>query len=89
MAAVVNGAVGILILSRASWIREATRQLGALLIFDEITIDWQLVCGAAHLGLGGMPDMAVFAKALGNGHPMAAVIGSRTAMEGARSAFIG
>ena len=32
--------------------------------------------------------MAVFAKALGNGHPMAAVIGTRAAMEGAHNSFI-
>jgi glutamate-1-semialdehyde 2,1-aminomutase len=70
------------------FVREATRQAGALLIFDEITIGWRLVCGGAHLRLGVTPDLAVFAKALGNGHPMAAVIGTRTAMEGAHSSFI-
>jgi glutamate-1-semialdehyde aminotransferase len=32
--------------------------------------------------------MAVFAKSLGNGHPMAAVIGTAEAMEGAHGSFI-
>ncbi|OGD21557.1 MAG: aminotransferase class III [Candidatus Aminicenantes bacterium RBG_16_63_16] len=61
---------------------------GALVVFDEITIGWRLVCGGAHLGFGVAPDIAVFAKALGNGHPMAAVIGTAAAMEGAHGSFI-
>jgi glutamate-1-semialdehyde 2,1-aminomutase len=70
------------------FVREAARRVGALLIFDEITIGWRLLCGGAHLKWGVIPDMAVFAKALGNGHPMAAVIGTRAAMEGGHSSFI-
>lgn len=70
------------------FVREAAHRVGALLIFDEITIGWRLLCGGAHLKWGVIPDMAVFAKALGNGHPMAAVIGTRTAMEGAHTSFI-
>ncbi|MCE5250384.1 aminotransferase class III-fold pyridoxal phosphate-dependent enzyme, partial [bacterium] len=42
----------------------------------------------AHLKFGVVPDIAVFAKALGNGHPVAAVIGTPEAMEGAHSSFI-
>jgi len=70
------------------FVREAARRVGALVIFDEITIGWRLLCGGAHLKWGVIPDMAVFAKALGNGHPMAAVIGTRAAMEGGHSSFI-
>jgi glutamate-1-semialdehyde 2,1-aminomutase len=44
--------------------------------------------GGAHLDFGVEPDMAVFAKALGNGHPIAAVIGKATTMEAAQSTFI-
>jgi glutamate-1-semialdehyde 2,1-aminomutase len=64
------------------------RAAGALVVYDEITIGWRLVCGGAHLRLGVNPDIAVFAKALGNGHPMAAVIGTAEAMEGAHGSFI-
>jgi len=67
---------------------EGAHQCGALLIFDEITIGWRLACGGAHLNFGVEPDMAIFAKALGNGHPIAAVLGTRAAMEGAHSSFI-
>lgn len=65
-----------------------TRDAGAVLIFDEITIGWRRRLGGSHLGLGTRPDMAVFAKALGNGHPIGAVIGTESAMEGAHTSFI-
>jgi glutamate-1-semialdehyde 2,1-aminomutase len=70
------------------FVRQGAHQCGALLIFDEISIGWRLACGGAHLKFGVEPDMAIFAKALGNGHPMAAVIGTREAMDGAHSSFI-
>ena len=69
-------------------VRGETRRVGAALIFDEITIGWRLNFGGAHLRFGVAPDMAVFAKALGNGHPIAAVIGTKAAMEGAHGSFI-
>ena len=34
------------------------------------------------------PDIAVFAKAMGNGHPMAAIIGRRNVMQAAQDSFI-
>ena len=70
------------------FVRDGAHRVGALLIFDEITIGWRLNYGGAHLRLGVHPDLAVFAKALGNGHPMAAVIGTRAAMAGAQGSFI-
>lgn len=70
------------------FVRESVHRCGALLIFDEITVGWRLCFGGAHLRLGVNPDMAIFAKALGNGHPMAAVIGTRAAMAGAHGSFI-
>ncbi len=69
-------------------VRDGAHDVGALLIFDEITIGWRLCYGGAHLKFGVSPDMAVFAKALGNGHPMAAVIGTGKAMSAARDSFI-
>lgn len=69
-------------------IREETARRGILLIFDEITIGFRLCLGGSHLKYGVVPDMAIFAKALGNGHPIAAVIGTRKAMEGANVSFI-
>jgi len=69
-------------------VRDVASRAGAVLIFDEITIGWRLHYGGAHLQLGVHPDIAVFAKSLGNGHPMAAVIGTVEAMEGAHTSFI-
>ncbi|HHW32145.1 MAG TPA: aminotransferase class III-fold pyridoxal phosphate-dependent enzyme [Clostridiaceae bacterium] len=69
-------------------VREETKKRGIILIFDEITIGWRRNYGGAHLELGVYPDIAIFGKALGNGHPIGAVIGTREAMEGADKSFI-
>ncbi|HRY70467.1 MAG TPA: aminotransferase class III-fold pyridoxal phosphate-dependent enzyme [Phycisphaerae bacterium] len=69
-------------------VRELCAKCGAVLVVDEITAGWRLVLGGAHLKYGWQPDMAVFAKALGNGHPMAAVIGRAAIMQAAQSSFI-
>ena len=69
-------------------VKQLTSKCGALLIFDEITIGWRLCFGGAHLKYQVQPDMAIFAKALGNGHPIAAVLGTKEAMEGANISFI-
>lgn len=70
------------------YIRDKVHGAGALLIFDEITIGWRLCHGGSHLRFGVNPDIAVFAKALGNGHPIGAVIGTEQAMEGTQGSFI-
>ena len=70
------------------FIRDKAHQCGALMILDEITVGWRLVFGGAHLKFGINPDMAIFAKAMGNGHPIGAVIGTSEAMEGAHKSFI-
>ncbi len=70
------------------FVRDTAHRAGALVIFDEITIGWRLALGGAHLKFGVNPDMAVFAKALGNGHPIGAILGTREAMRGAQESFI-
>lgn len=70
------------------YVKNTVHKCGALLIFDEITIGWRYTFGGSHLKLGTNPDMAVFAKAMGNGHPIAAVIGTKEAMDGAHESFI-
>ena len=69
-------------------IRDEAHRVGALLIFDEITIGWRLTFGGSHKLTNVTLDIATFAKALGNGHPIAAVIGTEEAMEGAHTSFI-
>lgn len=70
------------------YVREQAHKCGALLIFDEITIGWRLCYGGSHLKFGVTPDIAIFAKALGNGYPIGAVMGTREAMFGANTSFI-
>lgn len=69
-------------------IRKIADDIGAVLIFDEITIGWKLAFGGAHLKYGVNPDIAVFAKAISNGYPMAAVIGRKNIMQSAQDTFI-
>lgn len=69
-------------------VRDLTHGAGALLIFDEITIGLRRCLGGSHIRLGVNPDMAMFGKSLGNGHPIAAVIGTQAAMAGAEDSFI-
>lgn len=69
-------------------IRERTQKLGIVLIFDEVSSGWRLNLGGAHLSLGVDPDIAVFAKAISNGYPMAAIIGKSEIMGFAQDTFI-
>lgn len=69
-------------------VRRLCDQCGAALVFDEITTGWRMHLGGVHLAYGVMPDMAVFGKALGNGHPMAAVLGREPFMRAAQETFV-
>ena len=69
-------------------VRDLCNATGAVLVFDEITAGWRIGLGGAHLRYGVEPDIAVFAKAISNGHPMAAVIGRADVMQAAQESFI-
>lgn len=69
-------------------VRAVADRIGAVLIFDEVSAAFRLNTGGAHLTLGIEPDMAVFAKAMSNGYPMAAVIGRHEIMRAAAISFI-
>lgn len=69
-------------------VRRLANKIGAVLIFDEITIGWRLCYGGAHLKYKINPDMAVFAKGTSNGYPFAAIIGKRKIMQAAQTSFI-
>ena len=71
-----------------STIEIKTKEIGAVLIVDEITAGWRLCVGGAHLILGINPDIAVFGKAISNGFPMGAIIGKSEVMEAAQDTFI-
>ncbi|MBZ0294548.1 MAG: aminotransferase class III-fold pyridoxal phosphate-dependent enzyme [Anaerolineae bacterium] len=69
-------------------VRDLAHRHGALLIFDEVSSGWRLSIGGVQAYLGITPDMTVVAKAMSNGYPMGAVVGSRDAMEPAKRMFI-
>lgn len=69
-------------------IREVCTDEGMVLVFDEVSAGFRLCAGGSHLKLGIAPDMAVFAKAMTNGYPVAAVIGKGDAMQAAQDTFI-
>jgi len=69
-------------------VRDLAGELGAVLIFDEITTGFRMTDGGIHLLSSVNPDIAVFAKAMANGYAMAAVIGTEAVMQAAQTTFI-
>lgn len=69
-------------------VRELCNRYGAILVFDEISSGWRFRLGGIHLDFGINPDIAVYAKAIGNGHPMGAIVGRAGVMEAAQTSFI-
>lgn len=69
-------------------VRNIANRIGAVLIFDEVTSGFRVNIGGIHATYGVDPDIAVFGKALGNGYPIAAVIGRKGVMNSAQSTFI-
>jgi len=63
------------------FLREATRDAGALLVFDEVITGFRVSPGGAQQLYGIEPDLTVLGKVLGGGLPAAAFGGPRAAME--------
>ena len=61
-------------------IRALTKEFGALLIFDEVKTGFRFARGGAAEFFGITPDLATYAKAMGNGYPAAAFGGSDEVM---------
>ena len=65
---------------------EAVRRLcddnGIVLIYDEVITGFRVALGGAQQRYGVVPDLAVFAKAIASGFPLAAVAGRADIMEG-------
>jgi glutamate-1-semialdehyde 2,1-aminomutase len=69
-------------------VRQIATDNKTVLIFDEVSSAFRLNCGGAHLLYKVVPDIAVFGKALSNGYPMAAIIGTAGVMQAAQDSFI-
>ena len=69
-------------------VKEVAKEIGAVLVFDEVSSGFRVSTGGAHLVLGVNPDIAVLSKAMGNGYPIAAIIGTADVMQAAQNTFI-
>jgi len=69
-------------------VRSLADEIGAVFIIDEISAAFRMNSGGAHLLSDVEPDIAVFSKALGNGYPIAAIIGKADIMQAAQNTFI-
>ena len=56
-------------------VKDIAHKHGALLIFDEICSGFHFGLGGAQKKFGVRPDLACFGKAMGNGFPIACVVG--------------
>ncbi len=69
-------------------IRKLATKKKIVLIFDECTSGFRQTYGGLHKYFKVNPDIAVFGKSLGNGHPITAIIGKKKIMNCAQSSFI-
>jgi glutamate-1-semialdehyde 2,1-aminomutase len=69
-------------------VRNLVTKNGAVLIVDEVSSGYRITPGGAHLKYDLRPDIAVFAKAMGNGYPIGAIIGIGEVMDAAQKTFI-
>ena len=70
------------------YIRDYTKKNNITLIFDECTSGFRQTYGGLHLKYKINPDICILGKALGNGYPINAVIGTKKVMIKAKSSFI-
>jgi len=69
-------------------VRDLATENNIILIFDECTSGFRETFGGLHKKYDVEPDMAIFAKALGNGYAISACIGRQEFMQAAQQTFI-
>jgi len=69
-------------------VRKLATDNNIVLIFDECTSGFRETFGGLHKKFDVEPDIAIFAKALGNGYAISACIGRKEFMSAAESTFI-
>jgi glutamate-1-semialdehyde 2,1-aminomutase len=62
-------------------LRESTRRLGIVLVFDEVVTGFRLALGGAQEYYGIGPDLVAYGKALGGGFPLGAYAGRADLMD--------
>lgn len=68
-------------------LREICTRAGAALILDDVRCCLRLSHGSSWDGIGVEPDLSAWSKALGNGHPIAAVLGRDALRDAATQLF--
>lgn len=79
------------VLADVEWLRELRAhcdRVGAVLIFDEVKTGFRLHRGGAQALLGVTPDLTTLGKAIANGYPLAAVVGSSRVMQATQRTWI-
>lgn len=71
-----------------NFVRDLTRQNGAILIFDEIITGFRFSLGGAQELFNIKPDLSCFGKAMGNGMPISAIVGKSEIMKEMEEVFI-
>lgn len=69
-------------------VRKLATDNNIVLIFDECTSGFRETFGGLHKKYNVEPDIAIFAKALGNGYAISACIGRQEIMQAAQKTFI-
>ncbi len=69
-------------------VRDLATENNIILIFDECTSGFRETFGGLHKKYNVEPDMAIFAKALGNGYAISACVGRQEFMQAAQQTFI-
>jgi glutamate-1-semialdehyde 2,1-aminomutase len=71
----------------ARGVRELCDRYGAALIIDEVRAGFRLHHGGSWEPFGVAPDLSAWSKAIGNGYPIAAVLGNHRFLRGAEGIF--
>jgi glutamate-1-semialdehyde 2,1-aminomutase len=74
--------------SFARGVRALCTQAGAALILDDVRCGLRLHLGSSWEPIGVMPDLSAWSKAIANGYPLAAVLGSGVYRDAAASIFV-
>jgi len=72
----------------ARGLRALCDDTGAALILDDVRCGFRLHLGCSWEPVGVNPDLSAWSKAIANGHPLAAVLGSDAFRDGAQQVFV-
>ncbi len=69
-------------------LRQLCDRIGAVLVMDEVRAGFRLNDGGSWESIGVEPDLSAWSKAIGNGYPLAAVLGTQSLSEAASRIFV-